>query len=89
MPKPLRNSARSSGHPLPAAALVSIASTILPPNNVACGYTKLGELDLAFDLLERSLPDATPAMKKWMKHDSDLDGLRSHPRYQPLLDRLG
>jgi adenylate cyclase len=57
--------------------------------NVACGYTKLGELDLAFDLLERSLPLATPEMKKWMKHDSDLDGLRNHPRYQKLLELIG
>ncbi len=56
--------------------------------NVACGYTKLGELDLAFDLLERCLLEATPEMKKWMKHDSDLDGLRSQPRYKKLLARL-
>jgi adenylate cyclase len=56
--------------------------------NVACGYTKLGELDLAFDLLEGSLSHATPEMKKWMKHDSDLDGLRSHPRYQKLLELM-
>jgi adenylate cyclase len=57
--------------------------------NVACGYTKLGDLDRAFDLLERSLPDATLEMKKWMKHDSDLDGLRNHPRYQKLLTLIG
>lgn len=57
--------------------------------NVACGYTKLGELDLAFDLLDRWAPAATPTMKKWIKHDSDLDGLRSHPRFHRLLQRLG
>jgi Predicted integral membrane protein len=57
--------------------------------NVACGYTKLGDLDQAFDLLERWLPGATPEMKKWMKHDSDLDGLRNHPRYQKFLQLIG
>ena len=54
--------------------------------NVACGYTKLGETDAAFDLLERFLPRVGPELHQWIKHDSDLDLLRNHPRYQKILE---
>jgi len=54
--------------------------------NVACGYTKLGDIDGAFDLLERSLPRAGPEIRQWIKHDSDFDPLRNHPRYQKILE---
>ena len=57
--------------------------------NVACGYTKLGDIDAAFDLLERSLPRAGPELAEWVKHDSDLDALRSRPRYQKILELIG
>ena len=57
--------------------------------NVACGYTKLGDLDLACDLLERAIRTSGPELAKWAKHDSDLDGLRSHPRFQKLLEQIG
>ena len=56
--------------------------------NLACGYTKLGDLDAAFDLLERSLPRAGPEIKEWINHDSDLDPLRKHQRYQKILDMI-
>jgi len=54
--------------------------------NVACGYTKLGDIDGAFDLLERSLPRAGPEIRQCIKHDSDFDPLRNHPRYQKILE---
>ena len=53
--------------------------------NLACGYTKLGDINAAFDLLERSLPRSGPEQWQWFKHDSDLDPLRDNPRYQKLL----
>jgi adenylate cyclase len=49
----------------------------------------LGEIDAAFDLLERSLPRGGPEIRQWIKHDSDLDTLRSHPRYQKILELIG
>lgn len=55
--------------------------------NVACGYTKLGDFDAAFDLLERAILAAGPELANWVKHDSDLDGLRSHPRYQDFFEQ--
>jgi adenylate cyclase len=57
--------------------------------NLACGYTTLGDIDAAFDLLERSLPRAGPELAQWVKHDSDFDPLRNHPRYQKILELIG
>ena len=57
--------------------------------NVACGYSTLGDIDAAFDLLERWLPFANHETKAWIKHDSDLDPLRDHPRYQKILELIG
>jgi adenylate cyclase len=57
--------------------------------NLACGYTKLGDIDQAFNLLERALPRVGPELRQWFKHDSDFDPLRSHPRFQQLLATLG
>ncbi len=56
--------------------------------NVACGYTTLGDIDAAFDLLERWLPFVNHETRAWIKHDSDLDALRSHPRYQKVLELI-
>ena len=63
--------------------------TILTQYNIACGYTALGDMDAAFDLLERLLPHANPEIKAWIKHDSDFDPLRDHPRYQKILELIG
>ncbi|PYI91522.1 MAG: adenylate/guanylate cyclase domain-containing protein [Verrucomicrobia bacterium] len=56
--------------------------------NVACVYTEMGETDSALDLLERFLPHAGAEIKEWIKHDSDFDPLRGHPRFQKLLADL-
>jgi adenylate cyclase len=58
--------------------------------NAACIYTKLGDMERALDVLERVLPHAGYELKHgWIKHDSDLDPLRSHPRFQKILDLVG
>jgi adenylate cyclase len=57
--------------------------------NLACGYTKLGDVDLALNLLERALPRVGPEIRHWIRHDSDLDPLRSHPRFQKILELVG
>ena len=57
--------------------------------NAACVYSKLGDIEPAFDLLERILPYAGHELKHgWIKHDSFLDPLRTHPRYQKILELL-
>ena len=56
--------------------------------NVACGYAQLGDVDAAFDLLESALPRA-PEKREWIRHDSDFDSIRRHPRYQKILEMIG
>jgi serine/threonine protein kinase/Tfp pilus assembly protein PilF len=55
--------------------------------NVACVYARLGEIEEAIDCLEKSVTSGM-GQKEWIEHDSDLDPLRSHPRFQALLSRL-
>ena len=57
--------------------------------NAACIYTHLGDIERALDVLERVLPHAGYELKHgWIKHDSDLDPLRSHPRFQQILESI-
>jgi adenylate cyclase len=68
-------------------ALAIDPDDVLTQYNVVCVYSLLGDIDQAFDLLERLLPYAGHELKHgWIKHDSDLDPLRSHPRYQKVLE---
>jgi adenylate cyclase len=58
--------------------------------NAACIYTKLGDVERALDVLERVLPHASHELKHgWIRHDSDLDPLRRHPRFQKMLELIG
>jgi adenylate cyclase len=54
--------------------------------NAACVYSMLGELDRAIDLLELYLQQVGPDLKLRFNNDSDLDPIRSHPRYQKLFE---
>lgn len=51
--------------------------------NVACVYALLGLADSAIDCLERSIQNGFGHWD-WIEHDSDLDPLREHPRFQAL-----
>jgi adenylate cyclase len=57
--------------------------------NAACTYSLLGESDRAIDLLESWVQQVSSDMKLWFKNDSDLDPIRTHPRYQGLLQLAG
>jgi adenylate cyclase len=57
--------------------------------NAACVYSLLGEPDRAIDLLETYLQQVGPDLRLRFKNDSDLDPIRSHPRYQKLLALAG
>ena len=56
--------------------------------NVACFCSLIGEYDRAIDLLLELLPSATHERKSWIKHDSDLDPIRTHPRFPEVLALL-
>lgn len=55
--------------------------------NQACVLARLGEVDEAIDCLEDAALSGYRT-REWMEHDSDLDPLREHPRFQALLGRL-
>ena len=57
--------------------------------NLACAFAIAGEVDLALDRLEMAIgPLSLKSLQEFMLNDSDLNVLRSHPRYLGLLNRL-
>jgi serine/threonine protein kinase/Flp pilus assembly protein TadD len=52
--------------------------------NVACVYSLQGLGDEAIDCLEKALQHGF-WYKRWALHDSDLDSVRNHPRFQELM----
>jgi Flp pilus assembly protein TadD len=55
--------------------------------NVACFYAEQGDKERAVDLLERAV-NLGWGDRAWMEHDSDLDPLHDHPRFQALISRI-
>ena len=53
--------------------------------NSACTWAQLGDIERAFDLLERWIPHAGLEKKFWLKIDGDFDPMRDDPRFQRLL----
>jgi len=56
--------------------------------NIACIYSHLGDADAAFDLLERVIRNGRQFWRDWIENDSDLDGLRNHPRWAQFVALL-
>jgi TolB-like protein/Flp pilus assembly protein TadD len=52
--------------------------------NVGCVYANIDEIEKAIDCLEQSVNKGMAQMD-WIKHDTDLDNLREHPRFKALL----
>jgi TolB-like protein/Flp pilus assembly protein TadD len=55
--------------------------------NVACNFATIGEVDQALDYLEQAIQHGV-VHAAWMRNDADLEPLRSHPRYEALLNQL-
>lgn len=55
--------------------------------NVACTYALLGESERAMELLEKAI-NLGWGDRAWLETDSDLDSLRTTPRFQALLDKI-
>ena len=55
--------------------------------NVGCIYSLLGLVEDAIDCLERAARNGL-MQKGWFEHDSNLEPLRNHPRFQSLLGLL-
>ncbi|MBI2253431.1 MAG: tetratricopeptide repeat protein [Proteobacteria bacterium] len=66
-------------------ALAIDPDDVLTQYNVACFHAIRGNIDKAIALLEKLLPLANHETRAWMKHDSDLDSIRTHPNYPRVL----
>jgi adenylate cyclase len=66
-------------------ALAIDPDDVLVRYNVSCFHARVGDSEQAIDLLEQLLPHANHETKAWVKHDSDFDAIRSHPRWQKVL----
>jgi non-specific serine/threonine protein kinase len=54
--------------------------------NIACVYALLGKTEEAIDCLHKAVTHAY-WYKRWALHDSDLDSLRTNPRFKTLMDQ--
>ena len=55
--------------------------------NAACTWSKLGDTEKAFDLLDRWLPIAGREKRMWLNIDTDFDPIRDDPRFGRLVER--
>jgi adenylate cyclase len=55
--------------------------------NVGCIYSLIGQGETALDVLERVASHGL-IQRGWLEHDSNLDPLRGHPRFEALRNRL-
>jgi len=52
-------------------------------------YAALGDKDRAFEFLEKAYQEKSPDVAYFIKADLRIDNLRSDPRFQDLLRRVG
>jgi adenylate cyclase len=69
-------------------ALATDPDDDLTKYNVACFCSVVGDHERAIDLLLELLPRASRERKRWVRHDSDLDPIRSNPRFVKVLELL-
>ena len=53
--------------------------------NLACAMSLLGEQDRAFEILQRVAEKSSQGMLSWIQSDSDLDPLRTDPRFDAMV----
>ena len=68
--------------------LEEVRGSAIYPLMVADVYVALGEADAAFEWIEKADEDRETSIT-WIRVSSGLDPLRSDPRFQDLLRRIG
>jgi len=56
---------------------------------IATGYASLGQKDKAFVYLEKAYQERSSDLPYFLRADLRIDGLRSDPRFQDLVRRVG
>jgi eukaryotic-like serine/threonine-protein kinase len=64
-------------------------TSYISPYMVATIYAGLGEKDRAFEFLEKAYQERSPDIPYFLKADLRIDNLRSDPRFQDLVRRVG
>jgi tetratricopeptide (TPR) repeat protein len=65
------------------------AKSAASPYTMATIYAGLGENEKAFEFLEKAYSEKSLSLPRFLKSDQLLDSLRSDPRFQDLLRRIG
>jgi len=53
--------------------------------NGACFFSLSGKVERALDCLENCVIKVGNINREWLSHDSDMDNIRDHPRYQEII----
>jgi hypothetical protein len=64
-------------------------TSYVSPNMIATIYAGLGAKDRAFEFLEKAYKERSSDISYFIKADLRIDNLRSDPRFQDLLRRVG
>jgi TolB-like protein/Flp pilus assembly protein TadD len=56
--------------------------------NATCFYALTGDKEKALDCLEQCLIKVGNISREWLEHDSDLDSIRSEPRFREIVNSL-
>lgn len=56
--------------------------------NGACFYSLAGDIESALDCLENCLIKVGNISRDWLEHDSDMDNIRSHARFEEIISRF-
>ena len=56
--------------------------------NGACFFSLAGDVDRALDCLENCLIKVGNISREWLIHDSDMDNVRAHPRFEEIISRF-
>jgi adenylate cyclase len=59
---------------------------LLTRYNTAYAYALMDQAESALDLLERVIPRIRGRLQTRIRHDSDFNSLRAHPRFRALLE---
>lgn len=56
--------------------------------NGACFFSLAGDVEHALDCLENCLIKVGNISREWLIHDSDMDNIRNHPRYDAIISNF-
>lgn len=56
--------------------------------NIACAMAKMGEIDMALEVLEDAAAVFSAGLIAWIDKDTDFDSIREHPRFKTMVKKV-